>query len=63
MSRVINFDRGSKRRIKEIRWNQFEITSAVLLTLVLVVLCVFFAIWIPFDASIQSQTPQLRERR
>jgi hypothetical protein len=63
MSRVINFDRGSKRRIKEIRWNQFEITSAVLLTIVLVVLCVFFAIWGPSDWPIQSHAPQLRERR
>lgn len=62
MSRVINFDRGSKRRIKEIRWTQFEITSAVLLALALIALCIFFAIWIPSDSSIESQTPQIRDK-
>jgi hypothetical protein len=63
MSRVINFDKGSKRRFNQIRWNQLEITSAILLSLVLIALCVFFALWGTLDYSIQSQTPQVREQR
>jgi hypothetical protein len=63
MSRVISFDKGSKRRIKQIRWNQVEVTSAVLLSLVLMVLCLFFAIWEPFDDPVESQTHQVRQRR
>ena len=63
MSRVISFDKGSKRRIRQIRWNQVEITSAVLLSLVLIVLCLFFAIGEPFDDSVESQPHQVRERR
>jgi ABC-type uncharacterized transport system permease subunit len=63
MSRVISFDKGSKRRIKQIRWNQVEITSAVLLSLVLIFLCLFFAIWESFDDSVESQAHQVRERR
>jgi len=63
MSRVISFDKGSKRRIKQIRWNQFEATSAVVLAVILISLCLFFAIWGPSDYSDQSQNPAFRDRR
>jgi hypothetical protein len=63
MSRVINFDKGSKRRIKQIRWSQFEATSAVVLALTLITLCLFFAIWECSDYSDQSQSPAFRDRR
>jgi hypothetical protein len=62
MSRVINFDKGSKRRIKQIRWNHLEIASAVLLSLTMIILCMFFALWEPSDSLAQPQTPQIRGR-
>lgn len=37
--RVINFDRGSKRRFREIRWSLRERTSIVLLSLFLLAIC------------------------
>ncbi len=45
MSRVINFDKGSKRRINQIRWRPADITSAVLLSLMLLVLGILFIYW------------------
>ena len=33
MSKVITFDKGSKRRLKQIRWKLFEIFSLVLLAI------------------------------
>lgn len=45
MSRVINFDKGSKRRINQIRWTPSEIASAILLSLMLLALGVLFIHW------------------
>lgn len=43
--RVINFDQGSKRRLRQIRWTSRERTSVVLLSLVLLALCMLVEIW------------------
>ncbi len=44
MARVINFDKGSKRRLRQVRWKRREIVSAVLLFLILMALCLWFAL-------------------
>ena len=45
MSRVITFDKGSKRRIKEIRWKLREVISVVVLSLIVLGLCALLAVW------------------
>jgi len=45
MSRVINFDKGSKRRINQIRWTIGEIASVAILALFLTVLGVMLGAW------------------
>lgn len=61
--RVISFDKGSKRQIQGIRWKRSEIMSAVLLSLITIVFCVFFALWEMSRYSAQSQTHPIWERR
>ena len=46
MSRMLNQDRGSKRRVRQIRWRQGEIVTAVLLFLVLATEVVIVALWL-----------------
>jgi hypothetical protein len=43
--RVINFDRRSKRRLRQIRWTLRERTSVALLFLLLVALCILYEPW------------------
>jgi hypothetical protein len=45
MAKVIHFDKGSKRRLRLIRWTSLETTSAALLFALLVSLCVAAALW------------------
>jgi hypothetical protein len=58
MSRVITFDRGSKRRMKEIRWKLHEVLSAVALSLIVLGLGVLLAIW---EVSHYSASPKTRQ--
>lgn len=44
MSRVINFDKGSKWRLRRIRWKRREAVSAVLLFLALTVFVLWFVL-------------------
>lgn len=44
MSRVINFDKGSKRRLRQVRWKRHEVASAILLFVILTVLCLWLAL-------------------
>jgi hypothetical protein len=46
VSRFINQDKGSKRRVRRIRWTQGEIVTAVLLFLVLTVEAVIVTLWL-----------------
>lgn len=61
--RVINFDKGSKRRIRQIRWTRFELFSIVLLTVLLLTFCLLFGLWEASHGSAQSWAPQLQEKR
>jgi|HubBroStandDraft_5_1064220.scaffolds.fasta_scaffold2096300_1 hypothetical protein len=45
MSRVITLDKGSKRRIKRIRWKLREIVSAIVLSLLVLGLSALLAVW------------------
>ena len=59
MPRVITFDRGSKRRLKKIRWKIHEIVSAVLLSLILSLLGVLYAVWEVSQSSVETRTHQV----
>lgn len=48
MARVIDFDRGSKKRMQKIRWTLSEKATLLLLFLLLGVFCVLIGLW---DAS------------
>jgi hypothetical protein len=61
MSRVINFDKGSKRRIQEVRWSLTEIVSAVLLSLVLIVLGVLLGAWEVSHYHAPPKAPQISQ--
>jgi uncharacterized membrane protein len=60
MSQVINFDKGSKRRIKQIRWKIREIISLIFLSLLIIILGVLLAFWEVSHYSAAPKTPQLQ---
>lgn len=61
--RVINFDRGSKRRMHQIRWRPLEIISLVLLTIITMTITLFAVLWeISHDAA-EPEAPHLQDRR
>jgi len=45
MSKVITFDRGSKRRLAQIRWKLFEIFSLALLAIFVFVMSLLVMFW------------------
>ena len=61
--RVINFDKGSKRRLRQIRWKYAEVVSLVLLLLVTVAITTLGALWLVAHDSNEPPTPSLRDRR
>ncbi len=63
MSRVINFDKGSKRRLRQVRWKRYEAISAVLFFLILTALCVWLALREAshYHYSAPPKTPQVTE--
>jgi hypothetical protein len=61
--RVINFDKGSKRRLRNIRWTRSEIVSVVLLSLITLVLCVSLGIWEASREPAQPWSPQVGKGR
>jgi Co/Zn/Cd efflux system component len=60
---VINFDKGSKRKLQTIRWKRIEIVSAVSLSIFLMAACVLVALWYASHDRDESQTPSLEIRR
>jgi hypothetical protein len=54
MPRVINFDKGSKRRLRQIQWSVAERASALALFLFLGLLCVQIALC---DSSSEPAKP------
>jgi hypothetical protein len=63
VARVINFDKGSKWRLRQVRWKRHEIVSAVLLFLILTVLCLWFALRESYHDhySDPPKTPQAKQ--
>jgi hypothetical protein len=57
--RVITFDKGSKRRMKQIRWNLREIISVVVLSLIVLALGVFLALWEVSHYSAEPKAPHV----
>ena len=45
MPRVITFDKGSKRKLRGLRWSVREKLSAAAIFLLLVLFCIGVAIW------------------
>lgn len=60
MSRVITFDKGSKRRLQRIRWNAAEKTTLVLLFLLLAGLGVTLALWTASRATFHLHDHRLK---
>lgn len=63
MLRVISFDKGSKRRLRQVRWRPFEKVSAAVLLLILSILCVLVALCDLSGYSHQSDEPRLEHQR
>jgi hypothetical protein len=63
MSRVITFDKGSKRRMKEIRWKLHEVISLVILALAVLGLGVLLALWEVSHDSASPTTHQVTVQR
>lgn len=61
--RVINFDKGSKRRMRRIRWRPLEIASLFLISLGAVAIIAVVLSWEIAHDSIELDTPHLRDRR
>ena len=59
MSRVITFDRGSKRRMRQIRWKLREIISLVAVSLIVLGLGVLLAVWEVSHYSAQPKAPHV----
>jgi hypothetical protein len=64
MQRVITFDRGSKRRLNQIRWKEREVFSLVLLATFMLVMSVFVVLaWVQHEhpSSEAPKVPQIRD--
>ena len=59
---VINFDKGSKRKMRQIRWRPFEIMSLVLLLLVTLTISVMAGLWEISHGSDEPPIPHLQDR-
>ena len=59
MSRVISFDRGSKRRLRRNKWTFGEVLSAVVLSLIVLGLCALLEIRELAHQPVESQSPSL----
>jgi hypothetical protein len=46
VSRTIDQDKGSKRRVRQVRWTRAEMVSAILLLLVLLGETICIALWL-----------------
>jgi hypothetical protein len=57
VSRPGKYNKGSKRRIQQVRWTAREIISAALLLLAMAVLSVVLALW--FASHDVDQRPEL----
>lgn len=60
---VINFDKGSKRKIQQIRWRPLEIISLVLFLLITLTICVIVGLWEISHGYDEPPIPHLQDRR
>ena len=63
MSKVITFDKGSKRRMRQIRWKLREVISLVALSLIVLGLGVLLAFWEVSHYSAEPKTPHVKAKR
>jgi hypothetical protein len=64
MSKVITFDKGSKRQLKQIRWKLFEIFSLALLMVLLFAASILVLLWElehEHPRSEPTKVPQIRD--
>jgi len=64
MSKEITFDKGSKRRLKKIRWKPREVFSFVLVAIFVLVMSIFVLLWEVDHERPHSEpikVPQVRE--
>jgi hypothetical protein len=59
MSRVITFDKGSKRRMRQIQWKLREVISAVFLSLIVLGLGALLAVWEVSHYSAEPKAPHV----
>ena len=45
MARAMYFDRGSKRRVRRIRWKPSEVATAILFAMGVTALSIYGAVW------------------
>jgi hypothetical protein len=60
---VINFDKGSKKKLQKIRWKRIEIISAVFLLIFLLAACVLLALWYASHDPDEPEAPSLEIKR
>ena len=64
--KVIRFNRGSARRLKQIRWKISELTSLAMLTILMIVTMLFVVFWElhhEHPYSDPSKHPQIRDAK
>jgi len=64
MSKVITFDKGSKRRLRQIRWKLFEVVSLALLALLVFAASILGLLWEldhEHPHSKPTKVPQIRD--
>lgn len=59
MPRTLTLDKGSKRKLRGIRWTPAERISAVVLFLLLAAVCIFAALWVVYHDSDSVPEPTL----
>ena len=52
-----NLDKGHKRRVRRIRWKRSEIVSAIVLTIVMMLLSIYLAWWLARHPDSTNRAP------
>ena len=63
MMQVINFDKGSKRRLREMRWKLGEIIIGTLILLLMIATTVLAGLWAASLDSDEPRRPSLEIKR
>ena len=63
MMQVINFDKGSKKRLREMRWKLSEIMVAILMLLMMIATTVLAGLWAASLDSDEQRRPSLEIKR